>query len=114
MQKPATFWTIQAALLSPLALFWIGVVTGSEFIFRLLFGPVHTPFRDLLPVMILPSIALLLCFAKLRENASDKTRSAVLVLSSYIVLSLFIAAGYAIGENLRHAERAESATVVPL
>jgi hypothetical protein len=100
------FWTTEALLLAPLALFWVSVVTGSETISRLLFGPVHTPFRDLLPVIILPAIALFLCMRRIRNGEPDRTRAGTFLLAACVAFSIFVACGYALVENVGHARRA--------
>ena len=106
-QDETAFWTIEAILLAPLALFWFAVATDSQPIYHLLFGVRHTPFRDLLPVVILPGIALFICMQKMRRLGIDRSRAGVLVLSGCIAFSLFVACGYALSENIHHALRAE-------
>ena len=92
------YWTAVVLLLLPLAAFWVGVITRSETISRLLFGSPHTPLRDLLPTVILPAVALLLSVARLRESTVDEaerniTRAVIATLAtSYVVMLVYLIA----------------------
>ena len=117
LQSPVTFWATQAALLAPLGLFWISVVTGSEALSRLLFGPVHTPFRDLLPVLILPGISLLLSLVRLRSGIQEERepmpkpdRNATMVAAGLVACSILVVCAYSVSENIHEAGRVAEQT----
>ena len=112
LQSPTTFWVTQAALLAPLGVFWISVVTGSEVLSRLLFGPHHTPFRDLLPVVILPGIALLLSLVRLRSGIQEERdampksdRNATMLVAGLVACSIAVVCAYSVTENIVEAGR---------
>ena len=111
LQSPKTFWMTQAALLAPLGVFWISVVTGSEFLSRLLFGAYHTPFRDLLPVLILPGMALLLSLLRLKSGLREEgdtipkpDRNATMVIAGLVTCSILVVCAYSVTETL-HEQR---------
>lgn len=90
------YWTLVVLLLLPLAAFWVGVITQSATISRLLFGSSHTPLRDLLPTVVLPAVALLLSVARLRVSTVDETernmtRAVIATLAtSYVVMLVYL------------------------
>lgn len=117
LQSPVTFWVTQAALLAPLGLFWISVVTGSEMLSRLLFGPFHTPLRDLLPVLILPGISLLLSLVRLRAGIQEEReampkpdRNATMVVAGLVACSILVVCAYSVSESIHEAGRVAEQT----
>lgn len=92
------YWTAVVLLLLPLATFWVGVITRSESISRLLFGSRHTALRDLLPTVLLPAVALLLSVARLRVSTVDETERNVIraviatLATSYVVMLVYLIA----------------------
>ena len=59
--------------------------------------------RDLLPVIVLPTFALGLAIARLRRSPEGKSSVAARVLEAGVTLSLCVALGYAVLENLAEA-----------
>ena len=117
LQSPVTFWVAQAALLAPLGVFWISVLTGSEALSRLLFGPVHTPLRDVLPVLVLPGISLLLSLLRLKSGIQDERetmpksdRNATMVAAGLVACSIAVVCAYSVSENFHEAGRVAEQT----
>lgn len=120
IRDPRLFWTAQVALLTPLALFWIGVaawVVGlrdvTEALGRVMFGPTHTLVRDIFWPVILPGLAFALAGARLIEmrgepslNVGDRGRRSALDSSltfgllCALALSFACIFVYAVLENL--------------
>ena len=96
------YWTCIVVLLLPLAAFWISVIAQSATLSRLLFGPRHTPLRDLLPTVILPGVALLLSVARLRVSTVDEAeRNVTRAVIGVVTTSYLVILGYLIAENAR-------------
>ena len=115
LMSPVPFWGAQTVLLLPLGVFWISVVTGSEALTRMLFGPYHTPFRDLLPVLILPGISLLLSLLRLRSGIREEgdvlpkpDRNATIIVAGLVTCSILVVCAYSVTETLHEARVAES------
>ncbi|MFN2397185.1 MAG: hypothetical protein ABR543_00860 [Gemmatimonadaceae bacterium] len=112
LQNDMLFWGVQVLLLAPLAVFWISVITRSEELSQLLFGPRHTPFRDLMPTVFLPAIALGLSLFRLRGRATSVDeperggRAGTVIAAALAAVSLLVVLGYAVSENLADASRA--------
>ena len=122
VRDPRAFWTAQVVLLTPLALFWIGVAAWiggardvTEALWRVMFGPTHTLARDLFWPVILPGLALILAGVRTIElrkterseradRAAEFDRRLTFALACGLVLSLAAVFVYAIGENLHHAK----------
>lgn len=116
LKSPVAFWVTQTALLAPLGVFWISVVTGSEFLDRVLFGANHTPFRDILPVLILPGIALLLSLLRLKSGLradgdaiSKPDRNGTMIIAGLVTCSILIVCAYSVTETLHEARVASDA-----
>ena len=118
LRDPRAFWAAQVVLLTPLALFWIGVaawISGAhdvtEALWHVMFGPTHTLVRDIFWPVILPGVALVLAGVRtieLRgeappdsgERASELDRGLTYVLACGLFLSMAAVFVYAVGENL--------------
>lgn len=101
MRSRRVYWVLVVLLLLPLAAFWIGVVTRSETISRMLFGQRHTQFRDLLPTVILPAVALLLSVARLRvSGVTDEERNVTRAVLALVATSYLVMLGYLVSEKL--------------
>lgn len=120
LRDPRAFWTAQAALLTPLAIFWLGVAAWmvgardvTEALWRVMFGPTHTLVRDLFWPVILPGLAFALAgvrFIEMRGAEADAAAeraehtqldySMTFGLLCALTLSFAFIGLYAVGENL--------------
>lgn len=102
MRSRPVYWTAIVILLLPLALFWIGIVTQSETMSRWLFGASRSAFRDLMPTVVLPMIALWLSVARLRTSGiPEAERNITRAVVSLLAFSFLLMFGYMLTERLR-------------
>lgn len=102
MRSRRVYWTIIVLLLLPLGLFWVSVVARSHTLSRLLFGATHTPFRDLLPTVVLPAVALGVSVNRLRHGGlTDEERNMTRAVMAVVATSYLIMLGYLLAERLR-------------
>lgn len=78
MKKNAElFWILEVLLLTPLALFWLGIVSralnGSDDLLSAVLGEPRQVLRFLLIAVLAPALAVLLASSHLRESKRKKS-----------------------------------------
>ncbi len=101
------FWILEVLLLTPIALFWIGLASmfiggeGSDRLFLAVVGQPYALLRAIFVTIICPIGASWFAFIYLVENKKDK--SATLAIAKAIlaisVATIVIVSIYLIGEN---------------
>jgi hypothetical protein len=99
------FWLLEVLLLTPVALFWSGVVSmmisGSNRLFLSVVGQPFEPIRSILVTMVCPAAAAWFAYDYLSKNKREKSQTQtfakliIVVSVATIVLVVF----YLYGEN---------------
>lgn len=98
------FWILEVLFLTPVALFWMGVVSmmlGSNNLFDAVVGQPYSTLKSVLITFICPAAAAWFAIEYIRENKREKG-SAHDIAKVIIVVSLAtiaIVAFYLLGEN---------------
>ena len=98
------FWLLEVLLLTPVVLFWLGVVSmsiGSADLFNAVVGQPYSTLKSVLVTLICPAAAAWFAIEYLRENKREKG-SAHDIAKAIIGVSLvtvILVLTYLIGEN---------------
>lgn len=86
------FWILEVLLLTPVALFWIGIVSkmlGSDSLFLAVVGNPYSLVRSVLITLICPAGAAWFAYEYIRENKKEKgTKGTRDIAKSIIAVSL--------------------------
>ncbi len=98
------FWILEVLLLTPIALFWLGVVSmylGSDNLFHAVLGEPYSTLRSMLFTVICPLAAAWFSWEYIRENKKEKGATTnvakYIIVISLVTLALVVA--YLVGEN---------------
>lgn len=104
-KNPELFWIFEVLLLTPIAFFWVGLLsmmlTGTEDLFNAVVGQPYSTLKSVLVTMIFPAAAAWLAFKYLNENKSDRgpTRRIAKYIMGVSLVTIIIVAFYLFGEN---------------
>ena len=86
-KNPELFWLLEALLLTPVALFWIGVVSmtmiGESNTFNIVIGQPFSMLKISLVTILFPIISAFFAFKYLAENKKEK--GAIAKIAKYII-----------------------------
>lgn len=104
-RNPELFWILEVLLLTPVALFWLGVITmmlqGSNTLFLAVVGEPFSMLKSILITILCPTAAAWFAYEYLRENKSDrgKTRDIAKAIIAVSIATIIIVVFYLFGEN---------------
>ena len=98
------FWLLEVLLLTPVALFWMGLVSmmlGSSDLFSAVVGQPYSMIKTVLVTLVCPAAAAWFAIEYLRENKRDKgsTHDIARAIVAVSVATIVIVVVYLIGEN---------------
>lgn len=98
------FWLLEVLLLTPVALFWIGVVSmmlGSNDLFNAVVGQPYSTLKSILVTFICPIAAAWFAIEYLRENKREKgsAHDIARVIVAVSLATIVVVAIYLFGEN---------------
>jgi hypothetical protein len=99
------FWLLEILLLTPVAIFWSGVVsmtlTGSDSLFYSVVGNPFEPFRSTLVTLICPAAAAWFAYDYLTKNKKEKGsgRTFAKVIIAVSVATIVLVIFYLYGQN---------------
>ncbi len=86
------FWILEVLLLTPIAFFWLGVVSmmlsGSETLLNAVIGAPMSTLKAVFVTMICPMASAWFAFDYLKENQSEKNNTTQKAARMIIVISL--------------------------
>ena len=106
-KNPELFWILEVLLLTPIALFWIGLMSmfiggeGSDKLFMAVVGQPYETLRAIFVTIICPIGASWFAFIYLVENKKEKsaTRTIAKAILAVSLATIVIVSIYLIGEN---------------